>query len=75
MIFSIAGYFWISVLTKSYEELKYVMFQVYGIEFLEKYKSKYIPIQQWYLSHCKPKERSDIVIENTDYNCPIVVRA
>jgi uridine kinase len=42
----------------------------YGTKFLEKYKQKYIPIQQWYLEKYKPKEISNCVIDNADYNCP-----
>ena len=37
---------------------------LYGEAFLDKYRNKYIPIQQRYLSEHKPKEQSDMVIEN-----------
>jgi phosphoglycolate phosphatase len=42
----------------------------YGDEFLERYKQKYIPIQQWYLEKYNPKTISQCVIDNTDYNTP-----
>lgn len=43
---------------------------LYGAGFLERYRTKYLPIQQWYLENCRPKEESDIVIDNTDFNMP-----
>lgn len=38
----------------------------YGVSFLDIYKGKYIPVQQKYISTWKPKENSDIVINNND---------
>ena len=38
---------------------------LYGTEFLERYRSKYIPIQQRYLEQHHPKQKADFVI---DYN-------
>ncbi len=46
---------------------------IYGEGFLDKYKNKYIPIQKWYLESYKPKEYSDLVIDNNDYNNPVVI--
>lgn len=46
---------------------------IYGEAFLDKYKTKYIPIQKWYLENYKPKESSDLVIDNNDYNNPVIV--
>ncbi|MDF2685746.1 MAG: HAD-superfamily hydrolase, subfamily variant 1 [Clostridia bacterium] len=46
----------------------------YGIEFLERYKNKYIPIQQKYLEAYKPKQKSDIVIDNTDFYLPKIIK-
>jgi phosphoglycolate phosphatase len=43
---------------------------LYGEAFLKKYKEKYIPIQQRYISECRPIEKSDFVIDNTNYNRP-----
>lgn len=43
---------------------------IYGIDFLQRYKRKYIPIQLWYIENCMPKQKSDIVIDNTDYYFP-----
>ena len=45
----------------------------YGIEFLEKYKKKYIPIQKKYLKENNVKEKCDIIIDNNDYKCPIIL--
>ncbi|MCK4420727.1 HAD-IA family hydrolase [candidate division WOR-3 bacterium] len=44
----------------------------FGKEILEKYKNKYIPIQKRYIEKYLPKKRSDLVIDNTDYNHPMV---
>jgi phosphoglycolate phosphatase len=45
----------------------------YGIEFLEKYKKKYIPIQKKYLKENNVKEKCDIIIDNNDYNNPKIM--
>jgi len=42
----------------------------YGEAFLEKYIHKYIPIQKRYLEECKPRKKSDMVIDNQDYYIP-----
>lgn len=44
----------------------------YGAEFLLKYHDKYIPIQKWYLSTCRPKSKSDIVVNNQDFKHPFI---
>lgn len=46
---------------------------IYGEAILDKYKTKYIPIQKWYLENYKPKEISDLIVDNNDYNNPFVV--
>lgn len=46
----------------------------YGEEFLNKYITKYIPIQKRYLTEHKPMEESDIVIDNTDYHRPMLLK-
>jgi phosphoglycolate phosphatase len=46
---------------------------VHGSDFLNKYICKYIPVQQWYISHCNPKQKSDFLIDNMDYNFPVVM--
>ncbi|MCD4712458.1 MAG: GNAT family N-acetyltransferase [Clostridiales bacterium] len=43
-----------------------------GDQVLEKYKSKYIPIQQLYLDQYDPEGMSDIVIDNNDFLKPEV---
>ena len=45
----------------------------YGPDYLERYKIRYIPAQQWYLKTYHPYERSDFVIDNTDYAHPHIV--
>ena len=45
---------------------------LYGEEFLEKYKKKYIPIQQRYIEEHNPLDKSNIVIDNRDYNQPVI---
>lgn len=41
-----------------------------GMEFLEKYKNKYIPVQGKYIKTYKPKEISDFVIDNNNWSNP-----
>ena len=43
----------------------------YGTQFLDKYREKYIPIQQWYLESCDPKGKSNIVVDNSNPNQPL----
>jgi len=45
----------------------------YGDDYLERYKFRYIPVQQWYLETYHPQERSDVVIDNTDYANPRII--
>ncbi len=47
---------------------------MYGEEFLEKYKNKYIPVQSKYLQEHKPMEVSDIIIDNTDFRQPRLLK-
>lgn len=42
----------------------------YGVEFLDRYRQKYIPIQKWYLETWKPLENSHCIIDNTNYRQP-----
>lgn len=44
----------------------------YGINILEKYHQKYIPVQKRYLHTDHPLENSDIVIDNENYQQPII---
>jgi len=43
---------------------------LYGAEFLEKYRQKYIPVQQRYFRNHDPINKSDLIIDNTDFNRP-----
>ena len=46
----------------------------YGKDFLNKYKTKYIPIQEKYLEKFYPKERCDFLIENTNFERPQLMK-
>lgn len=45
----------------------------YGQGFLDKYRSKYIPIQQWYLDKYEPREMANMVIDNNDPDRPVIL--
>jgi phosphoglycolate phosphatase len=47
---------------------------LFGINFLDKYNNKYIPIQKWYLETYEPKIKCDILIDNNDYNKPKLMK-
>ena len=36
----------------------------------ERNRLRYVPGQQLYLQECRPRERADVVIENSDFNAP-----
>lgn len=42
-------------------------------EILEKYNQRYIPGQRIYVQEVKPLERADIVIDNNDFESPVIV--
>lgn len=42
----------------------------YGPAYLARYRAKYIPVQRWYLLKYRPRERSHVVVDNTDYERP-----
>jgi phosphoglycolate phosphatase len=44
----------------------------YGAEFLNKYRERYIPAQKIYLQKFNPEQLCDLVIDNNNYNKPIV---
>jgi phosphoglycolate phosphatase len=46
---------------------------IHGEAFLELYRRKYIPIQEWYLKTYTPDQRADIVIDNTDPEHPLML--
>ena len=39
----------------------------------DRYRRRYIPGQELYLSACKPREAADIVIDNSDFERPFIV--
>jgi phosphoglycolate phosphatase len=45
----------------------------FGPGFLSRYKTRYIPVQKRYLEDYSPRERSDMVIDNTDFTNPRIV--
>jgi len=46
----------------------------YGESFMEKYKNKYIPAQKRYLEEYEPVKNCDIVVDNTDYLNPRIIK-
>ena len=42
-------------------------------EVIERFNIRYMPWQKLYFSDAKPQEKSDILIDNTDYNNPIII--
>ena len=46
----------------------------FGDNILNLYKSRYIPVHDRHLDEDKPKEIADIVVDNTNYLEPIVIR-
>lgn len=45
----------------------------FGEEFLERYKVRYIPIQERYLEEFTPRKNCDFVIDNTDFSKPVLI--
>lgn len=43
-------------------------------EILDKYNQRYVPGQQLYFQEAKPQETADIVIENSDFENPIITK-
>jgi uridine kinase len=40
-----------------------------------KYKDRYVPGQRLYLEQCRPRDRADIVVDNSVFNRPQIVRS
>ncbi len=47
---------------------------VWGADVRKRYLEKYIPIQKKYLKECYPKENCDVLIDNRNYNAPVIMR-
>ena len=47
----------------------------FGPQFLERYRRKYVPIQQWYLDEYDPASRSDFMVDNNKWRRPILTKA
>lgn len=43
-------------------------------ETLKKYEKRYIPGEEVYIALCNPKDRADIVIDNNDWQNPVIVK-
>lgn len=43
-------------------------------EILDKYEKRYIPGQQLYFEKAQPKEKADIVIDNSDFENPVITK-
>ncbi|MBI2464448.1 hypothetical protein HYV57_05825 [Candidatus Peregrinibacteria bacterium] len=41
-------------------------------EILDKYNQRYVPGQQLYFEEAKPQEKADIIIENSDFENPVI---
>lgn len=41
-------------------------------EVIDKYNKRYIPWQRLYFKEAKPKENADIVVDNTDFESPVI---
>lgn len=42
-------------------------------QIIEKYRKRYIPGQELYFKEANPKKKADIIIDNTDFNNPIIM--
>lgn len=40
---------------------------------IDKYNTRYIPAQQLYYQEATPKEKADIIIDNNDFNNPVII--
>jgi len=47
---------------------------LFGDKVIERYRTKYIPIQKLYIEKYDPKGISDIIIDNEDYNNPKIIK-
>jgi len=43
-------------------------------EILEKYEQRYVPGQKLYFEEAKPQEKADIIIDNSDFENPVITR-
>jgi len=43
-------------------------------EILDKYDQRYVPGQQLYFQESKPQEKADIIIENSDFENPLITK-
>jgi len=43
-------------------------------EILEKYNRRYVPGQLLYFREAHPREKADIIIENNDFNNPVIIK-
>jgi phosphoglycolate phosphatase len=48
---------------------------LFGNEVVEKYISKYIPVQKFYIDKYNPKNISDVIIDNEDYWNPKIIKS
>ncbi|MCL2672125.1 MAG: hypothetical protein FWF10_08830 [Clostridiales bacterium] len=46
----------------------------YGAKILESYCSRYIPAQKRYFADCNPETQNDILIDNSDWEHPILLK-
>jgi uridine kinase len=41
---------------------------------LRRYQTRYVPGQRLYLSEARPQDRADVVVDNNDYDRPVILR-
>jgi uridine kinase len=41
---------------------------------LRRYQTRYVPGQRLYLSEARPQDRADVVVDNNDYDKPVILR-
>ena len=46
-----------------------------GDRLRHRYQSRYLPAQRWYRQHLRPHQVADVVIDNTDVDRPVVIKA
>ena len=46
----------------------------FGVEVLDSYQSRYMPAQERYFRECTPELQCDILIDNNDWERPVLLR-
>jgi uridine kinase len=43
-------------------------------EILEKYEQRYVPGQKLYFEEAKPREKANVILDNSDFENPIIIQ-